>query len=204
MFFFVFSWPFLLIYLKISTALSILKSVRSDALHDDQDGNSGESDFDRSQDDLSAGEMSDSSASKKRRISFKVRRIFSIEEFLKIFVYWALLLRLQPKAYDCWQKFVDRSLRRLLRIQQVLNSDDFLIIFSGYTCLHYKKIFSWSTEAKKEKSLIDELVIPVRTLVNINAVRDGAKRFAFLLESCKPGSVPDAPLLAALLDLVGH
>jgi len=52
-------------------ALNILKSVRSDG-HDEQDMTNFESDFEKSQDDISVGEMSDTSTSKKRRISFKV------------------------------------------------------------------------------------------------------------------------------------
>lgn len=39
-------------------------------------------------------------------------------------------------------------------------------------------------------------------LVNIRTVRDGMLRFAFLLEACNPGTIPDPPLLAAALDLV--
>lgn len=57
-------------------------------------------------------------------------------------------------------------------------------------------------KSKTEATLVDQLVIPPRNVVNIKAILDGAQRFAFMLETCQPGSVPDAGLLAALLDLV--
>jgi hypothetical protein len=44
--------------------------------------------------------------------------------------------------------------------------------------------------------------LPPKHLVNLKGVQDGARRFAFILETSRPGSCPDAPLLAALLDLV--
>lgn len=44
--------------------------------------------------------------------------------------------------------------------------------------------------------------LPPRKLVIIRDVREGAGRFAFLLETCRPGQMPDAPLVAALMELV--
>jgi len=66
-------------------------------------------------------------------------------------------------------------------------------------CLKICESFS---DEKRDNFSIDELFIPVKSSVNLAAVREGAKRFTFMLETCKPGTVPDAPLLAALLDLV--
>ncbi|KAI1727311.1 cation channel complex component UNC80 domain-containing protein [Ditylenchus destructor] len=43
--------------------------------------------------------------------------------------------------------------------------------------------------------------LPPRKLVIIRDVREGAGRFAFLLETCRPGQMPDAPLVAALMEL---
>ncbi|CAI5452393.1 unnamed protein product [Caenorhabditis angaria] len=43
--------------------------------------------------------------------------------------------------------------------------------------------------------------IPPPMFVDIKKIFDGAKRFAFLLETAKPGTFPDAPLIAALLHL---
>ncbi len=43
-----------------------------------------------------------------------------------------------------------------------------------------------------------------KRLVNLYAVRCGMLRFNFLLDCCQPGSVPDAHLIAALLDLVSE
>uniref|UniRef100_A0A0M3ILD1 UNC80 domain-containing protein n=1 Tax=Ascaris lumbricoides TaxID=6252 RepID=A0A0M3ILD1_ASCLU len=45
------------------------------------------------------------------------------------------------------------------------------------------------------------ITLPPKKLVNVRGVQEGVRRFAFLLETCRPGSFPDAPLLAALLDL---
>lgn len=35
----------------------------------------------------------------------------------------------------------------------------------------------------------------------ISDIREGARRFAFFLETCKPGQMPDPPLIAALMEL---
>ncbi|VDM36880.1 unnamed protein product, partial [Toxocara canis] len=45
------------------------------------------------------------------------------------------------------------------------------------------------------------ITLPPKKLVNLRGIQEGVRRFAFLLETCRPGSFPDAPLLAALLDL---
>ena len=47
------------------------------------------------------------------------------------------------------------------------------------------------------------MVIPrERKMVSGPAVYDGMLRLSFLLEACQPGTVPDANLIAAVLDLV--
>jgi len=47
------------------------------------------------------------------------------------------------------------------------------------------------------------MVIPrERKMVSGPAVYDGMLRLSFLLEACQPGTVPDASLIAAVLDLV--
>uniref|UniRef100_A0AC35EU16 Protein UNC80 central region domain-containing protein n=1 Tax=Panagrolaimus sp. PS1159 TaxID=55785 RepID=A0AC35EU16_9BILA len=48
---------------------------------------------------------------------------------------------------------------------------------------------------------LTQTYLPPKRLVNILDVREGARRFAFLLETCKPGQVPDAPLLSAVSEL---
>lgn len=45
------------------------------------------------------------------------------------------------------------------------------------------------------------LLIRESKLVSLPAVKDGMLRFQFLLESCTPGSLPDPPLIAAMLDI---
>uniref|UniRef100_A0A8C9LFE1 Unc-80 homolog, NALCN channel complex subunit n=1 Tax=Pavo cristatus TaxID=9049 RepID=A0A8C9LFE1_PAVCR len=41
-----------------------------------------------------------------------------------------------------------------------------------------------------------------KNVVNLGAIRQGMKRFQFLLNCCEPGTIPDASILAAALDLV--
>ncbi|XP_059612441.1 protein unc-80 homolog isoform X4 [Phlebotomus argentipes] len=53
-------------------------------------------------------------------------------------------------------------------------------------------------EGPRESEVV---VLKERRLVPIFPVREGMCRFSFLLETCAPGSVPDAQLVAAVLDL---
>lgn len=47
------------------------------------------------------------------------------------------------------------------------------------------------------------MVIPrERKMVSGPAIYDGMLRLNFLLEACQPGTIPDANLIAAVLDLV--
>lgn len=49
------------------------------------------------------------------------------------------------------------------------------------------------------------VVIPrERKMVSAPAIYDGMLRLNFLLEACQPGTIPDANLIAAVLDLVFH
>lgn len=43
-----------------------------------------------------------------------------------------------------------------------------------------------------------------KNVVNLAAIRQGMKRFQFLLNCCEPGTIPDASILAAALDLVSY
>jgi hypothetical protein len=54
-------------------------------------------------------------------------------------------------------------------------------------------------EGPRESEVV---VMKERRLVPIEPVYEGMARFSFLLETCAPGSVPDPPLIAAILDLV--
>ena len=45
------------------------------------------------------------------------------------------------------------------------------------------------------------LLLKEAKLVSLPVVKNGMLRFQFLLESCSPGTLPDAPLVAAMLDL---
>src|SRR6218665_2015061 len=48
----------------------------------------------------------------------------------------------------------------------------------------------------------ESIIIRERKLINSYAVKSGLLRFNFMLDCCNPGSLPDAHLIAALLDLV--
>lgn len=56
-------------------------------------------------------------------------------------------------------------------------------------------------ETSRESEFV---VLKERKLVSTSLVYQGLTRFSFLLETCPPGTVPDAHLLAAVLDLVGN
>lgn len=61
-----------------------------------------------------------------------------------------------------------------------------------HTGLHgFQERLAASQEAMKNKNV-----------VNLGAIRQGMKRFQFLLNCCEPGTIPDASILAAALDLV--
>ncbi len=63
-----------------------------------------------------------------------------------------------------------------------------------------------SLENVQNENVIGEtsefVVLKERRLVNKGVIKDGMLRFGFLLEITHPGSLPDAGLMAALLDLV--
>ncbi|PIC30809.1 hypothetical protein B9Z55_021926 [Caenorhabditis nigoni] len=43
--------------------------------------------------------------------------------------------------------------------------------------------------------------VPPPTYIDVKGIFDGARRFAFLLETARPGTFPDAPLIAAIMHL---
>jgi protein unc-80 len=53
-------------------------------------------------------------------------------------------------------------------------------------------------DGPKESEVV---VLKERRLIQTEPVREGMMRFSFLLEICSPGSVPDAQLIGAILDL---
>ncbi|TRZ04189.1 hypothetical protein DNTS_011989 [Danionella cerebrum] len=57
-------------------------------------------------------------------------------------------------------------------------------------CPGFQERLAASQEAMKNKNI-----------VNLGAIRQGMKRFQFLLNCCEPGTIPDASILAAALDL---
>ena len=59
-----------------------------------------------------------------------------------------------------------------------------------------------SEESEEDYRDTEFYVLKERRLVPKQSVFDGAQRFAFLLETCQPGTVPDHHLMGALLDLV--
>ncbi|KTG41084.1 hypothetical protein cypCar_00001372 [Cyprinus carpio] len=65
-----------------------------------------------------------------------------------------------------------------------------LFVCPYLTCLVLLERLAASQEAMKNKNI-----------VNLGAIRQGMKRFQFLLNCCEPGTIPDASILAAALDL---
>ncbi|KAG8124674.1 hypothetical protein E2320_020023 [Naja naja] len=57
-------------------------------------------------------------------------------------------------------------------------------------CQNYEDHLTSNQEGNKSKNV-----------VNLGAIRQGMKRFQFLLNCCEPGTIPDASILAAALDL---
>uniref|UniRef100_A0A672M4W4 Unc-80 homolog, NALCN channel complex subunit n=1 Tax=Sinocyclocheilus grahami TaxID=75366 RepID=A0A672M4W4_SINGR len=62
--------------------------------------------------------------------------------------------------------------------------------FKRLGCHGFQEHLAASQEAMKNKNI-----------VNLGAIRQGMKRFQFLLNCCEPGTIPDASILAAALDL---
>uniref|UniRef100_A0A8C1LHR2 Unc-80 homolog (C. elegans) n=1 Tax=Cyprinus carpio TaxID=7962 RepID=A0A8C1LHR2_CYPCA len=62
--------------------------------------------------------------------------------------------------------------------------------FKRLGCHGFQERLAASQEAMKNKNI-----------VNLGAIRQGMKRFQFLLNCCEPGTIPDASILAAALDL---
>lgn len=55
--------------------------------------------------------------------------------------------------------------------------------------------------ATESGSLI-QTYLPPKKIINMLDVKEGVRRFSFLIETSNPGQIPDAPLLAALTELV--
>ncbi|XP_061686971.1 protein unc-80 homolog isoform X17 [Syngnathoides biaculeatus] len=53
----------------------------------------------------------------------------------------------------------------------------------------------------QERLAATQEAIKNKNVVNLGAIRQGMKRFQFLLNCCEPGTIPDASILAAALDL---
>ncbi|XP_063072865.1 protein unc-80 homolog [Engraulis encrasicolus] len=53
----------------------------------------------------------------------------------------------------------------------------------------------------QERLVASQEALKNRNIVNLGAIRQGMKRFQFLLNCCEPGTIPDASILAAALDL---
>uniref|UniRef100_A0A0R3RUV0 Protein unc-80 n=1 Tax=Elaeophora elaphi TaxID=1147741 RepID=A0A0R3RUV0_9BILA len=51
------------------------------------------------------------------------------------------------------------------------------------------------------RTSLTTLNLPIRKFIDLRGIQEGVRRFSFFLETCRPGSYPDPPLLAALLDL---
>lgn len=70
----------------------------------------------------------------------------------------------------------------------------------------FSSTFSWfyhpGPHGFQERLAATQEAMKNKNVVNLGAIRQGMKRFQFLLNCCEPGTIPDASILAAALDLV--
>lgn len=74
-----------------------------------------------------------------------------------------------------------------------------------YTLLSSLVMYSYSRSGPhgfQERLAASQEAMKNKNVVNLGAIRQGMKRFQFLLNCCEPGTIPDASILAAALDLV--
>ncbi|KAF3688432.1 Protein unc-80 -like protein [Channa argus] len=60
---------------------------------------------------------------------------------------------------------------------------------------------SFIRQSSKERLAASQEAMKNKNVVNLGGIRQGMKRFQFLLNCCEPGTIPDASILAAALDL---
>ncbi|TKS64919.1 Protein unc-80 -like protein [Collichthys lucidus] len=65
-----------------------------------------------------------------------------------------------------------------------------------------ENFFKWlGPHGFQERLAVSQEAMKNKNVVNLGAIRQGMKRFQFLLNCCEPGTIPDASILAAALDL---
>uniref|UniRef100_A0AAZ3PZM6 Unc-80 homolog (C. elegans) n=1 Tax=Oncorhynchus tshawytscha TaxID=74940 RepID=A0AAZ3PZM6_ONCTS len=62
----------------------------------------------------------------------------------------------------------------------------------------FKRLGKWRSGRRNPSN---QEAMKNKNVVNLTAIRQGMKRFQFLLNCCEPGTIPDASILAAALDL---
>ncbi|MGH0120631.1 UNVERIFIED_CONTAM: hypothetical protein FKN15_009996 [Acipenser sinensis] len=112
--------------------------------------------------------------------------------------------RLRMQAQNCLTRLYKldklqfrQTVRDYVNKDSLNNVVDFLHAFLGFCmepitdrCRSFEERLAGSQEGMKNKNM-----------VNLGAIRQGMKRFQFLLNCCEPGTIPDASILAAALDL---
>lgn len=73
-----------------------------------------------------------------------------------------------------------------------------VLFFSRFFAL----VFASGPHGFQERLAASQEAMKNKNVVNLGAIRQGMKRFQFLLNCCEPGTIPDASILAAALDLV--
>ena len=71
-----------------------------------------------------------------------------------------------------------------------------------FYCLLFSSSFPPGPHGFQERLAASQEAMKNKNVVNLGAIRQGMKRFQFLLNCCEPGTIPDASILAAALDLV--
>lgn len=80
----------------------------------------------------------------------------------------------------------------------------FLLCFFSVFCVPLYPPLPPGPHSFQERLAASQEAMKNKNVVNLGAIRQGMKRFQFLLNCCEPGTIPDASILAAALDLVRH
>lgn len=111
----------------------------------------------------------------------------------------------QPTAVSISHSFAGAFLSTVLNVNLTLQNAQtgtftrsVVLSFSRFFAL----VFASGPHGFQERLAASQEAMKNKNVVNLGAIRQGMKRFQFLLNCCEPGTIPDASILAAALDLV--
>ncbi|CAG5934058.1 unnamed protein product [Menidia menidia] len=117
--------------------------------------------------------------------------------------------RLRMQAQNCLTNLYKldklqfrQTMRDHVNKDSLNNIVDFLHALLGF-CMEpiTDKYGSAGPHSFQERLAASQEALKNKNVVNLGAIRQGMKRFQFLLNCCEPGTIPDASILAAALDL---